>query len=310
MAKCPDERESRRYMETAPLLPAETLCLTGLQAVRESRNRSVIVDNFSSICFDLDKAIALPRISATPYKRELFMQITTLLHEAQRSREALSSVNLGSALQLNRLGVFMPAFRARVEERPLTPALIRQTHSGLISYITGLDTHYMQTFRRDINAKKLIASHKAECEVMALLTRTGKPENFAYPAIAREEASHARKQHNHDFYVLRGGRKSAVQVKTSANGAGYKNVAVIQHYDILRAFKTDPVSHQVTWNPRRDHADYEWPSPYRYDQVLTGEAASPLAELLAEEQELGSMMPRDRKNVLNLATGYVLSRMV
>lgn len=306
---CPDERESRRYMDTVPLVPAEALCLTGLQAVRESRNRSVIVDNFSSICYDLDKAIALPRLSAEPYKKDLFMQITALLHEAQRSREALSSTNLGSSLQLNRLGVFMPAFRSRVEERPLSPALIRQTHSGLLSYINGLDTHYLALFRRDMNAKKLITSHKAECEVMALLTRTGKPENFPYPAIAREEASHARKQHNHDFYTLRGGRKSPVQVKTSANGSGYKNVSVVQHYDILRAFKTDPISHQVIWNPQRDHADYEWPTPYRYEQVLSGEAVSPLAELLAEEQELGNMMPRDKKNALNLASGYVLSRM-
>ena len=297
-------------MDTAPMLPAESLCLGGLQAVRESRNRSVIIDNFSSICFDLDKAIALPQTTAAGYKRDLFLQITTLMHDAQRSREGLSGANLSAALQLNRLGVFMPAFRSRVEGRPLSSALIRQTHSGLISYIHGLDSHYVARFRRDLNAKKLIMSHKAECEVMALLTRTGSPDRFPYPAIAREEASHARKQHNHDFYALRNRQKSAVQVKTSANGSGYKNVAVIQHYDILRAFKSDPTTHQVTWNPDRSHADYEWPSPYRYEQVLSGEAVSPLAELLMDEQELGSMLPRDKKNVLNLATGYVLSRML
>lgn len=297
-------------MDMVPLLPAESLCLSGLQAVRESRNKSVIVDNFSSICYDLDRAIALPRIPLDDFKRDLLRQISSLLHEAQRSKEGLNSVNLGTSLQLSRLGIFMPAFRTRIEERPLTPGLIKQTHAGLCGYINTLDTQYMRTFRNDVHAKKLISAHKAECEVMALLTRSSSTRHFPYPAIAREEASHARKQHNHDFYTLHSGTKSPVQVKTSANGNGYKGVAVIRHYDILRAFKRDPITHSVQWDPQRDHEDFEWPNPYRYEQVLSGEAMSPLAELLLEEHEQGAYLARDKKNALNLASTYVLSRMV
>lgn len=297
-------------MDMVPLLPAESLCLAGLRAVRESRHKSVIVDNFSSICYDLDRAIALPRIPMNDFKRDLIQQISTLMHEAQQSKEGLNSVNLNTSLQLSRLAIFMPAFRTRIEEKPLTPGLIKQTHAGLCGYISILGTQYMQNFRNDLHAKKLISAHKAECEVMALLTRSSNPRQFPYPAIAREEASHARKQHNHDFYTMHNGTKSPVQVKTSASSSGYKNVAVIQHYDILRAFKRDPTSHSVQWDPRREHEDFEWPNPYRYDQVISGETMSPLAELLLEEHEQGSYLARDKKNALNLASTYVLSRML
>lgn len=310
MRHCPNERDSRRYNDTVPLVPAEALCLTGLQAVRESRNKSVVVDNFASICYDLDRAIALPRIPADDFKRDLLRQVSTMLHVSQQSGERLAASNLNASLQLNRLAIFMPAFRARVQETQLTKPLVRQIHAGLCSYIGTLDTQYMRTFQRDLHAKKSIAAHKAECEVMALLTRSGNPASFPYPALSREEASHARKQHNHDFYTLKNGRKSPVQVKTSANGSGYRNVAVIQHYDILRAFKRNPMTHHVQWDPSRDHEDFEWPNPYRYEQVLSGETLSPLTELLLEEQELGNYLPKDKKNALNLASTYVLSRML
>ena len=307
---CPNERESERYIATTPLLPAESLCLTGLRAVQESRSKSLIVDNFASICYDLDRAIALPSIPAAGFKRDLFRQVSHLLHEAQRSREELDAANLPTSLQLSRIGIFLPAFRTRVEEKPLSTALIKQTHAGLCGYINSLDTNYLRLFQTDLNAKRIIMSHKAECEVMALLTRSGDPSRFPYPALSREEASHARKHHNHDFYTLYNGVKSPVQVKTSASGSGYKKVAVIQHYDILRAFKRDPITHSVQWDPGHNHEDFEWPNPYRYEQILSGEAFSPLAELLIEEQEQGSYFPREKKNALNLASQYVLSRML
>jgi hypothetical protein len=308
MRECTDERESKTYVATAPLLLAESLCLTGLQGVRESRNKSPIIDNFASICYDLDRAIALPRIPADDFKRDLFRQISVMLHATQRGGETLNSTNLATSLQLNRLGVFMPAFRARVEERNLSQGLIKQVHSGLTSYINALDTRTMRAFGLNENAKKVVGAHKAECEVMGLLSRTGRPEDFPYPALMREESSHARSQHNHDIYKISDGVKIPAQIKTSANGSGYK-VAVIRHYDILRALKRDPITNIVSWNPSNEHEDYEWPNPYKYSQVIKGDVPSPLAELLLEEQEQGNYLSRDKKNTLNLATSYVLSRM-
>lgn len=269
----------------------------------------MIVDNFASICYDLDRAIALPRIPADDFKRDLFRQVSEMLRATQRSPDRLKPENLTTSLQLNRLGIFMPAFYSRVIESRPTPNLISQIHAGLCGYIASLDSQYMQAFRGDMNAKKQISAHKAECEVMALLTRLKDPSRCPFPALAREEASHARKQHNHDFYTLSGGTKQPVQVKTSSSGSGYKNVTIIKHYDILRAFKQDPVTHNVQWSPDRGHEDFEWPNPYRYEQVLSGETISPLAELLLEEREQGNYLSRDRKNALTLASSYVISRM-
>lgn len=320
IGSCPSDRESLRYMDTTPLVPAEHLCLAGLRAVKESRPKAELVDCLASASYDLDRAIAMPNFmleddsfdnysvrDVRALKRNIFNQVVVTLHRAPRLETVHNTGHLPIALQLRRLGIFMPAFRTRVEETTLSAGLMRQIHSGLCHHIASLETQ--MHYGRDHARKKLIAAHKAECEVMALLTRLESAQHFPYPALPREEASHARKQHNHDFYTLRGKQKQPAQVKTSSSGAGYTGVSVIQHYDIMRALKRDPVTHNVQWNPARTHEDFEWPNPYRYEQLLTGDAPDPLAALLLEEVTLGKRMSPDKKNVLSLASSYVLSRM-
>lgn len=317
---CPSERESLRYIETTPLVPAEQLCLSGLRAVKESRPKSELVDSLANVSYDLDKALAIPQfvfgdeMAGESYierdnrelKSRVFKQVVLSLHAAPKFETIENVGHLSIALQLRRLGIFMPAFRTRNEEIPLTSELISQTHSGLCHYISALE-HHMHV-GSDHRRKKQIAAHKAECEVMALLTRLGDPNHFPYPALAREEASHARKQYNHDFYTLDHSQKKPVQVKTSSDGNGYDRITVIKHYDILRALKRDPITHNVQWNPSSTHEDFEWPNPYRYDQLLTGDAPDPLAALLLEEVNLGKRLSPDKKNVLSLASSYILSR--
>ena len=321
MTTCPSDRESLRYIETTPLVPAEQLCLAGLRAVKESRPKSELVDRLASASYDLDRAIAIPRFIfsddsfASNYierdnrevKRQIFGQVVISLHGVPKVENIDNPGHLPIALQLRRLSIFMPAFRTRVEETTINHGLITQTHVGLSGYIADLERqmHVGSDHRR----KKQIAAHKAECEVMALLTRLGDVDHFPYPALPREEVSHARKQYNHDFYTLPKSEKKPAQVKTSSQGNGYDGVAIIKHYDILRSLKRDPVTHQVQWDPSPSHEDFEWPNPYRYEQLLTGDAPDPLAALLIEEVQLGKKLSADKKNVLNLASHYVLSRM-
>lgn len=310
LSTCPSDREQSRYVETTPLLTAESLCISGIMAYGESRNKRILVDNFESICFDLDRALAIPRLHGDNFKNQLFTQIGLLRAEAQPPGDNLDSISPSISLQLHRLGIFLSAFKSRSSEQTPSRDLIEQTHRGLCDYIERLDTRFMQQAHGNNNLKKIISAHKAENEAMALLTRLGRPDVFPYPALAREEASHARGQHNHDFYTISGKKKSPVQVKTSASGKKYSRVAVIQQYDILRAMKRDPASHQVDWNPPQGHEDFEWPNPYRYEQILAGEAPDPLAELLVEEAKLGNRLSKDKKNALALASSYVLSRLI
>ncbi len=308
---CPTGREIERYFEQTPLVPAERLCLDGLSAVKESRAKPVLVDSLADVSFDLDRAIALPSViwdedgslmkDNRAIKLDIFRQVAATLHTASREQ---AGRHLPISLQLSRIGIFMAAFRARVESRRVDSGLVRQTHGGLCDYIAKLDRR-IQSASGNHAVQKILAAHKAETEVMALLTRQG---IMVYPALAREEASHERSQFNHDFYELSSGdRKKPYQVKTSSNGRGYTNVAVIRHYEILHGFRQDPTTHRVEWRPARNHEDFEWPNPYRYEQVLVGEKPSPLGMLLAEEASLGGRLPQDKRNALNLASHFVRS---
>lgn len=317
---CPIARERQKYYDVTPLIPAEKLCLSGLGAVRESRAKPLLVDSLANISYDIDRAIAMPSVvwdesgslerDNRRAKKDIMSQVLITLHKSQTRRleDLTENPHLPIALQLRRLAIFMPAFRTRVEGVALTKELINQTHNGLCGYIQDLEK-FMHSVPKNHDIKKRIASHKSESEVMALLTRLHDPFFFPYPAIAREEASHARPRYNHDFYTLGRDTKRAYQVKTSSQGNGYDGeVAIIKHYDILRALKRGPTTHNVQWNPNNGHEDFEWPNPYTYAQILSGDAPDPLSLLLHEEVTMGNRLPKDKKNALQLASSYVVSR--
>lgn len=312
---CLNTRDSLRYVETTPLIQAEKLCIEGLKGHRESRASSPIVDDFANICFDIDRAIAIPSFSLDEHddiekdnrqiKKNIFETVLRTLGNTPRLDHMGDSANFPIAAQMKRIGIFIPAFRARMEGQAIHPGLVRTIHSGLCGHIALLDSMMHQPGRSHA-LKKQIGAHKAECEVMALQSRVGE---VPFPALSREEASHARKQHNHDFYTLRKDRKKPYQVKTSAAGKGYSSdIVTIKHFEILRALKRDPVTMLVEWKPSRGQEEFEWPNPYRYEQVFSGEAPNPLSELLIAEHQMGNKLPRDMKNALNLASHFIRSQ--
>ncbi len=312
---CLNARESLRYVETTPLIPAERLCIEGLKGHRESRSSSPIVDDFANICFDIDRAIAIPNFSLDEHddyerdnrlsKRNIFETVVRTLGKTPSLNQAANGPNFPIAAQMKRIGIFLPAFRARINEQSVSPGLIKQIHAGLCMHIEALDDLMHQPGRNHA-LKKQIGAHKAECEVMALHSRIGE---VPFPALSREEASHARKQHNHDFYTLKGNRKRPYQVKTSASSSGYSGeIVVIKHFDILRSLRRDPETHSVEWKPKRGEVDFEWPNPFLYEHAISGDAPNPLSELLIDEHRLGGKLPRDKKNALNLASQFVKSQ--
>lgn len=313
---CLNSRESEGYYDKMPLVPAERLCLTALQNHRESRAKNNLTDTYNSVCFDIDHSLATPNVfydehgdileNKTPYKNDLIRQTIIQLSNVP-NLERVKENELWAAMQLKRIAIFMPAFRMRANEHEVSADLVGQTHSGLVEHIATLEKiQHGQRLGRD--AKKQIGAHLAECEIMALLTRHRRPELFPYPALIREESSHARKQANHDFYTLSKDRKRPVQVKTSSNGSGYVGVAVIQHYDILRSMKREPEKHKQQWTPPRTHEDFEWPSPYTYEAILTGKTPDHLSALLIEEKVKGKRLERHKREALNLASSYVIAR--
>lgn len=313
--QCVSGRAAEKYYASTPLLPAERLCIAGMEKHQESRSRSNLTDKLSTVSFDIDRLLALPDLSFhedgsfaknnLSTKQNLVVQIMGTLLTVPDIRTVRQTGAFRNAGQLKLLGIFMPAFISRSHERLPESGLIQQIHGGLCQHIEILNAS-MHSPNYSHQLKKEIAAHKAECDVMALQTRIGK---CPFPSVAREEASHVKSQNNHDHYRLMGDRKKAVQVKTSANGAGYRDVVVISHYDILRSFRRDPITDVVQWVPAKGHQDFEWPNPYRYEQTLTGEAPDPLAELLVEELRCGNRLSADKKNVLSLASAYVESRL-
>lgn len=303
LQNCLTDKEAEQYIEKSPMLPAEKLCLKGILSHQESRNATQLVDDWASICYDLDHAIALPAVHSRDFQTILVQQISSMIHRNTDRKNWLNTTHPMISLQLKRLNLFMPAFINRIQDRRGNPQLTRHIHDNLVGYIQSLED-IGHNFTGPLQLKKQIASHRAECEVMALFTRTGE---IAYPALAREEASQARKQHNHDFYTLQGKQKSAYQVKTSARGKGYAGVSVIRHYEILRAFHQDSTTKKIEWRPTKSHEDYEWPNPYQYTEILTGQKMSPLTTLLIEEKNMGARLPVDKRNALNLASSYVKS---
>lgn len=312
---CLGRQASRRYVDTTPLVPAEQLCIRGINGHRESRASSDVVDNFANICFDIDRSIAIPNYFVDENddvekdhretKKRIFQTVVETLGSTPRIDQISNTDNFPVIAQMKRIGIFLPAFRARMEGQDIHPGLVQTIHSGLCGHIAALDVLMHQPGKSHA-LKKQIGAHKAECEVMALHSRAGE---LPFPALSREEASHARKQHNHDYYTLRKNKKKAIQVKTSASGSGYSNeIVVIKHFDILRSLRRDPVTMLVEWKPKQGQDDFEWPNPYRYEQVFSGEAPNPLSELLIAEHRLGNKLPRDMKNALNLASHFVRSQ--
>lgn len=311
LRRCPTQTgELKQYVDKSPLALAERLCLDGLRNYGESRSKDPFKDLFHSISYDLDRAIAMPMTSGTGAKETLLFGVIKMMHQAQAEQDIFSKSRLPYHLRLKRLGIFMPAFRARIGGEQLNDDAMLQVHTGLTMHLSSYDDKFLRRLPKNAyNEKKMVVAERTELEVMGLLTRKRDQNYFPYPSLKREEASHARSEYNHDIYTIAEGQKVPAQIKTSANGNGYRDLVVIRHHDILLAMKREPEEHVSNWEPPQHHEDFEWPSPYQYRQIIAGSKPSPISQLLVEEMEQGRYFDQDKRSALNLASSYVISRL-
>lgn len=309
-SSCPTMRRTlETYFERSPLLLSEDLCLAALMSTGRSKMKDPFKDLCADIEFDLDHAIALPHGHVGAAKEALFNQIIAQMKEAQSEKDIFSKSRLQYYLRLRQLGLFMPALRSRIANETLDGSSMLQTHISICSTLSTYDKDYLYPLPRAAHQdKKIVIANRTEIEVQGLLTRLRAKDRFPYPSLKREEASQARSEHNHDFYVIEMGQKIPIQVKNTKSDSGYQKVVVIRHYDVLHAMRREERSHTSRWTPGATHDDYEWPSQYSYEQIVEGTKPDPIGHLLVEEMEQGRYFDPAKLSMLNLASQYVLSR--
>lgn len=284
---CPKTtREAAGYYNQNPLLPAEQLCLNGLMAHNISRPKDELKGLCAETEFLLDYALALPTEASTD-KELLFQNVVEKLSVINHEEDMFSRGRASYHATMQRLGVFMPAFRERIFSGDVSHDTKKATHASLITWLDNFDTAYIKGRPIDnYRIKKQIESVKQEAEIMGLLTRTN--YQFPYPALGREEASHARASHNHDFYTLSRDKshKIPVQVKASKKASGYTGVVMIRHYDITRAIN----------------------ETINKDSVGTSKKLPSITDMLVAELQSGQHN-QATETWLNLASMYVISRM-
>lgn len=104
----------------------------------------------------------------------------------------------------------LSVFEARSEHGYQLPIdNMGQAHAAMVSLLA------MRCGRRKGRLKvPLYESRRSELELAGLLSRLGEAELFPYYAVAREERDHVFSDLNHDCYVVRGGSKVPIQIKT------------------------------------------------------------------------------------------------
>lgn len=310
-ASCPTRRnELEGYVPRSGILLAEDLCLNGLDNARRSRMKDPFKDLCSDIEYGIEHAIALPPGHVGEAKAALFTKVLIQIRDAQREKDIHTRSRLQYALRLQQISLFMAGFRSRIAGETLDEFTMQQIHSNICTTLATYDDDYLYGLPKDAHhEKKVVISNRTELEVEGLLSRLAVPGRFPFPAMRREEASQIKSGYNHDFYVIDKKKKIPVQVKNSSSNKKYQKVVVIRHFDILRAMKRDPYIQTQAWNPSPHHADYEWPSVFQYEQIISGEEPDPIGQLLVEEMQQGRYFDPAKRSVLNLASFYVSSRL-
>lgn len=282
---CPrTKRDLNEYVPRKPLIVAEDLCIKALELYTPPNAR----DSFKNLCREaedaLERALALPaheqelKLECLPHIAKTLEEIDhhPAIHE--RGRQAYHA-------RARSLEAFLPAFGDRLRDEEISEESARIVHANVCNLLRDFDSTYIRTTPRPTrDTVKHIGHIRTELETMALLTRLGPGPYFPYPATEKEEASHARSEHNHDLYCIKKGKKYPIQVKTSKQGSGYTGVIKIVHYDMESAIKQ--------LQPPIERRTYSMPQ---------------ITDLLLREQRTGGLDGESR-NTLNLLSMYVISR--
>ena len=286
-AQCPQtNQEIQLHYRRKPLVAAELLCIDGLAAHNLSRAKDPYKDAYHEIDYLLDFALAAPS-AANETKIDTFRR---LLHLRNNLGEGFDTSEWGRSVyeaRLERLDIFLPAFKDRIFESELSSRTMREVHAALVTWLQSFNERFIQPIpSRDHAARSLVDHVRTEAEIQGLLTRLYSEKHFPWPTTQREEASHARSEHNHDFYTLSSDlTKVPIQAKKSKRSGGYKGVLQITHRDITRAI-------HETLHRDLDDESIRLPS---------------ITAMLSAEQR-ANHFDQTVSNILNLASMYVVTR--
>lgn len=187
--------------------------------------------------------------------------------------------------------LFMPAYRARFFNRPLTSQQLKTIHFGIIDLLANFDGRFDPKHRGNMEG------YRTELIAMALFARIRRTEWLAFMSTPREEHSLYFK-FNNDCHVIVNATKVPIQVKRKSGRSYAPYVAMVRFYDIMEQVNAWRRPYIVQdWGKKRKLASV--PEPLNYKSFT---------QLLIDETK-GKLQPGDL-TLLNAASAYAAAEVL
>lgn len=223
---------------------AEELCVQALLESYGRRGRTSYRESFESALFGIELGLADSDDKNAKDFFELAKTSLTRITEGNLTNEMKAKPLLYQLAMI--LKTQLPAFRDRRLEGCLTPETVDEVRRNMIDLLVQKPKKRNPAEQLRLRFEYYL---RAEMELAALLLRGGREEEFPYWATRREEGNQLFASLNHDWYLVKDGKKAPmVQVKT--NVYDYHRYAP----EVLVVVRSDVVS-ATNWSGRyRDGA--------------------------------------------------------
>lgn len=303
MRECPRLDKNRlleEYYGKSGLVLPERLCVSALERFSPvAINKDPFKQHFNDSVHNLEMAFVHDDEATRWQYYEKFIEH----NQAMLSEPSIDTGGrLSYFIKAQILDMYRPAYEARVEGVKPSPEQMAEVHMSLCDWLEDFNGSILSRLPKNSHdSRSLVGHYRTEVEIAALLTRRKLAEEFPWPALPREEASHMRRKINHDWYTIdKDGYKHPLQFKTSKNGNGY-DVPVVVHQKILSSAKREVENISYVWTEGGS-----WPhSRHTFEQRLVPPMVPRIIDLLLEERDEGNRMSADHRSLLNLASAYV-----
>lgn len=192
--------------KASPQVLSEQLCIMSLERVLERHEGSAATDNMRHAWTLLEASLA------SAHTHPLFNRYANdKLSEAFHTVNEIitdKTGNLVETFEAVSLKNFEGFFRARINQDPITPQLMRQTRDDIGALICAID----ETDDRPPEYQGYVSGFMAEQIVSWLLLYSADPANAPYPTSDREAKNNFNRL-NHDRYLLRDEQKIPLEIK-------------------------------------------------------------------------------------------------